>query len=529
MSDSRASGEPPLGRRLLSVRRLSKTFPGTRALHNVSFDLHTGEVVAVVGQNGSGKSTLVKLLAGVHRADPGGEVLVGDATEGLVPASDARDRLHFVHQNLGLIPSLNTIENLDLSRRLGSGWLRPLNLRKERARAVEMLQSFDTTLDVDVPVAELTPAQRAVVAITRALDGWTRNDNVLVLDEPTAALHGEEVGALFTAIRRVAHQGAGVIFISHRLDEVIDLADRVVALRDGEIVAIIDGRDIDNNRLVELIARGDLPELSGARTSDVEAEPVLQVRDLRADRVNGVDLEIAAGEVVGVSGLLGSGCEQLAGAVFGSVGRLGGEVRIRGLSVPGSSPSRAVKAGMAFVPSDRARDGAVLSMSARENLTLAELSSLQGVLGHLSRRSERIEVQSWFAKVGARPVDPERPLALFSGGNQQKVVLAKWLRTAPSVLLLDEPTQGVDVGAKASIYELIIGAARAGAAVLVSSSDSTELAALCSRILVLRDGRVAAQIKPDSLTEARLIRESLGLTEAQTSTVLGAAQEESHV
>lgn len=501
---------------LLEVRHVSKTFPGVRALREVSLTVGSGEIVALVGHNGSGKSTLVKLLAGIHHPDDGGSIMVHEgAGEPPLSGADARRRLHFIHQDLGLIEQLSAVENLDLGRPLGARGLKPSPTRRERTRAIEVIAQFGASFDVEVPIATLTPAERAIVAIARALDGWTSARNVLVLDEPTSALHGDESEKLYEAVRRVAAKGAGVIFISHRLDEVVALADRAVVLRDGRLVADEPRGSFDHDTLVEHIAGGEIAVAHRSHAA-VANDARLQAAGLAGPGIASVDLEVRAGEIVGITGLVGSGREHLAGILFGLHPRTAGTVSVDGRRVPPSDPAAAIAAGVGFVPADRRRKGAIMTMNARENLTLPRLGPLCRHAG-LVRAAEDREARRWMDYVDVLPAAPERPLALFSGGNQQKVVLAKWLRIDPVVLILDEPTQSVDVGAKAAIYDLILGAAAAGAAVLVSSSDTKELADLCRRVLVLREGRVAAEIKTRDLTEARLVRETLG---RQTATVL---------
>jgi ribose transport system ATP-binding protein len=483
---------------LLQVRGLSKSFPGLKALDDVSLEVSSGEIVALVGQNGSGKSTLVKVLAGVHQPDPGSEVELA-AVDGRAAG------LHFIHQDLGLVGQLTTIENLDLGHELGRKALLPAPVRAERERAEELIAGFGAEVDVRAPVESLTAAERTIVAIARALDGWEHDRNVLVLDEPTASLHGEEVDKLFTAVRRVAERGAGVIFISHRLDEVIELADRVVCLRDGRLIADVPRGGYDHDDLVELIAGEALAAAEDVARPRPMGEPVMRARGVGGSTIGSLDLDLQAGEILGVSGVLGSGREEVAGVIFGAapgeVGRL--------------DPRRAIAAGVAYVPGDRHRQGAVMTMSARENMTLPRLRPLRRLFGRLDQREEKREVGRWVERVAVRPAEPERALQLFSGGNQQKVVLAKWLRNEPKVLLLDEPTQGVDVGAKAGIYELIASSAAAGAGVLVCSSDAKELALICDRVLVMRDGRAVAEMRRSELSEASLVRAALD--EGQTS------------
>jgi ABC-type sugar transport system ATPase subunit len=500
--------------RLLTVTGLSKTFPGLKALDEVDLAVDSGEIVALVGQNGSGKSTLVKVLSGIYEADPGAQVTVGG------PAAQANhgatELIHVIHQDLGLVPQLNTVENLDLSRHYGARAAMPTQRRAEIAHARELLGQFDADFDVTAPVGTLTPAERAIVAIARALDGWEYPQGLLILDEPTAALHSEEVERLFTAVRRVASRGAGVIFVSHRLDEVMDLSDRVVVLRDGRVVADTHVTRLNHNELVRLIVGSALEESSPRDRRD-PGKVALSVRGLGGRRVQGFDLDLGAGEVVGLSGIIGSGREHVTGLLAGALPRSDGEVAVAGAALAPSDPQAAISAGLAYVPADRRADGAVMTMRVRENMTLPNLRRLRRRFGWLDTSAERREVSDWVQRIELRPADPERPLELFSGGNQQKVVLAKWLRNNPRVLLLDEPTQGVDVGAKQAIYELVHAAADDGAAVLMASSDTAELATVCDRVLVMRDGAVCAEVKGGELTEERLVLESLALNQSTAS------------
>jgi ribose transport system ATP-binding protein len=489
---------------LLSVRGLSKTFPDLKALDRVDLEVPGGEIVALVGQNGSGKSTLVKVLAGVHQPDRGGAISRGP---------DGETALHFIHQDLGLIEGLTTIENLDLDGRSGRAVIGPIRPRPERRRAEALTADFGGSFDVTRPVGELSAAERSIVAFARALGNWEHPHNVLILDEPTAALHGEEVQKLFVAVHRAAERGAGVVFISHRLDEVVELADRVVVLRDGRLVADARRGEFDQGRLVELIT-GSVAAPVTRHEPRLGGEPMLRVRGLRGATLRGLDFDLRAGEVLGVSGVLGSGREHVAPTLFSSAEGAVSEFGVEGRPLRDRHPWTAIRAGLGYVPADRHRDGAVMTMSARENLTLPRLRSLRRFGGRLDRRAERREVDVWCRRVALRPPDPERPLELFSGGNQQKVVLAKWLRNQPKVLLLDEPTQGVDVGAKAGIYELIAEAAAGGAGVVVASSDAKELALICDRVLVLYDGELRAELERPRLTEAQLVTAGLGSTGA---------------
>jgi ABC-type sugar transport system ATPase subunit len=496
------------GRTIMSVHEIIKDFPGLRALDGVSMEVHSGEILALLGQNGSGKSTLVKILAGVYSPDSGTVHVHGGSADAAV-----RDRLHVLHQDLGLIGSLSTVENLALNGHRAGVGLGPLRRRAENARARAVLARFGIDIDIHAPVARLTPAQRTVVAIARAMDGWTDPRSVLVLDEPTAALQGEEVGVLFSAVREAARAGAGVVFISHRLEEVVELAGRVVVLRDGRLVADTAAAGLTSTELGELILGRSVT--AGAKPvverPEHDERPALTVRGLTGGVLRPFDIDVRAGEVVGIAGNLGSGRELVAGLVFGSVRRSGGTVTLVTGPLQRARPSESVRRGMAYVPADRHADGAVMAHDVVENMTLPLLRPLCRGRIHVDRAREWAETRDWSARVGVHPVLPRRPLGLFSGGNQQKVVIARWLRTAPVVLLVEEPTQGVDIGSSESIRSLIVDAARRGAAVLVASSDNADLMRMCSRVIVLRDGVRTAELHGRSLSDRRLTEECLGV------------------
>ncbi len=483
---------------LLQVRGLLKAFPGLRALDDLDVDVHSGEIVAIVGHNGSGKSTLMKILAGVYSADAG-EIVTAPGTE-----------LHFIHQDLALVEQLSAAENLALRRGEGAGALTPYRGRRGRERALELISRFGAPFDVTCPLRRLTPAQRAVVAISRALDGWTHSRNVLFLDEPTESLHHTEVEVLFEAVRRLAAEGAGVVFVSHRLDEVRALAHRVVGLRDGRKVADRPVAGMTESQLVEIVT-GVEESTTGARVSHAHGEPVLRVRGLRGGSVAELDLDLRAGEIVGVAGSLGSGREAVPSLLYGASPAEATVFELDGVAYPLRSPARSLQQGMSFAPADRGRLAVVRDMSARENFTLPHLARTSPAFAPIPARRERADAAEVFADYGVRPPRTEQRISLFSGGNQQKIVMARSLSHSPSVLLLDEPTQGVDVGAKSAIYAAIERGAAGGTAVLVSSSDAKELAALCDRVLVMRDGLVGAELRGDQLTERRLVAEAYGL------------------
>ena len=503
--------EEDAGEPALLVRGLSKSFEATRALLPLDLTVPRGEIHALLGENGSGKSTFIKLLSGYHRPD-GGEAFVGGTR--LAPGSAVSSHAagcRFVHQDLGLIASETVLDNLYA----GVGYptvLGTVNDRAARRAAAGDLARAGVDLDPRKVVGTLSPAEQTAVAIARALrPGDGGGPRLLVLDEPTARLPEREVGVLLDLIRTVSRAGVAVIYVSHRIDEVLEVAQAVTVLRDGQKVASRPVAGLDRAGLVTLLADGAVEEADvSAHVPPADDAPVV----LAASRVSSaalreVSVEVRQGEVVGISGITGSGREAILPTIFGGLPRFLGEVRVTGTLVPPQRPDLSVAAGVAYLPPERARSG-VGGQTARENLVLAGLRK-HWRWPRLSRRGERAEARSWFQRLAVRPGGAvEQPLASFSGGNQQKILFGKWLRLGPRVLLLDEPTQGVDIATKAALHKEILAAAEAGACAVVSSSDAGELIAVCHRILVMRDGKVAGTLSGKDRTLANLTHESFG-------------------
>ena len=497
---------------VLEIAHLSKTYPGQVALDDATLVVRPGEIHALVGQNGSGKSTLIKLVAGYVKADHGGDVRFSGQPIDLWTADRSiRERIRVVHQDLGLVPTLSTVENLGLGRGYHTGFGGRIRWRSEVRRAQQLLLAFGLAPDVRQPVATLTNAERAAVAIMRALQDWdTDQPGLLILDEPTASLDRQEVDALFREVRRVASAGAGVLFVSHILEEVLGLADRITVLRDGRVVAAgIPTDGLDEAALVELIVGRPVADLFPEH-HEAHGRPVLEAEMVFGVTLRGVNLKVHAGEILGVAGLAGSGRDEIAGALFGATPRFAGKVLVDKRKVF-ATPRDSIRAGIALVPADRKVAGLDPEDRLRDHVPLPRLGPLQR-RGMLSRRAVNETSADWIDRLDVQPPLLDRRMEKFSGGNQQKAVMARWLRIEPKVLLLDEPTQGVDVGAKASIYRQIRNAADDGMAVLVASSDAEELAHLCDRVLVCRSGTVAIELRGSSLTEERIIAETLGAT-----------------
>ncbi|MGB0114931.1 MAG: sugar ABC transporter ATP-binding protein [Ilumatobacteraceae bacterium] len=506
---------------VLDIAQLSKTYPGQVALDAATLQVQPGEIHALVGQNGSGKSTLIKLLGGYVKADHGAQVRFGGRDVDLWALDrDERQRIRIVHQDLGLVPTLSTVENLGLGHGYHTGSLGQIKWRSEVRRAQDLLLAFGLAPDVRQPVATLSAAERAAVAIMRALQDWdTSRPGLLVLDEPTASLNRGEVDALFREVRRVAEQGAGVLFVSHMLDEVLSLADRVTVLRDGKVVAGgVSVVDLDERRLVELIVGRSMTDLY-PDTDHVVGRPVMEADNVFGITLRGVTLKIHEGEVLGIAGLVGSGREEIAGALFGATPRFAGKVLVDKHKVF-ATPRDSIIAGVAFVPADRKAVGLDMQERLHQHIPLPRLGPFQGRF-RLHQRALRRDAGEWAERLDVQPLNLDRRMEKFSGGNQQKAVLARWLRTEPKVLLLDEPTQGVDVGAKASIYQHVRDAADDGMAVMVASSDAEELVHLCDRVLVFRSGSIAVELRGNTLSEDRLVAETLGATSHRKSMRVG--------
>ena len=499
---------------VLSLRSVTKSFGAQLALDSVDLDIRSGEIHAVVGQNGCGKSTLVKLLAGYHGPDSGSEATVaGESFElgSLTAANNAG--LRFVHQDLGLIDDLTVAENffMDTHR----GWVHPISKGEERSRTARAVEDFGYDIDPRALVGSLSAAQRTAVAIVRALRG-EKPPSLLVLDEPTASLPGPDARLLFDALRRLSRAGGSVLFISHHLDEVMGLADTVTVLRDGRRIATAPTHDLSYDRLVELMlgrpltprAQSDVPSANTAS----DRVPRLTVRNAHGGGLHGLDFDVHPGEVLGIAGLTGSGRESIAGAIAGQTSHFG-TVAIDGRPVRPGDPADALARGLAYAPAERRRDALLSAATLRENLTIADFRSISR-RGRLSRRLERKDVETWMETLDVRPPIQERVIDQFSGGNQQKVVLGRLLRTNPKVLVLDEPTQGVDVGAKATIHNLIVRAASAGAAVIVCSTDDEELVQVATRVLGLRRGRLGAELSGTAMTVERIEEEQLRVAAA---------------
>ncbi|MCA1711203.1 MAG: sugar ABC transporter ATP-binding protein [Actinobacteria bacterium] len=483
----------------VAVRGLSKTYAGTLALDSLDLDIRPGEIHALLGGNGSGKSTTIKILAGVVSPDEGGELTFGDGdtvhAESWTPARAHAAGLRFVHQQPAVFPELTVAENLAIGagfpRRAGGG----IDWKALNARTAVLLEKYRVNATPTTPLGALRAADRSRVAIVRALqDSDDAEGGLLVLDEPTAALPAAEVEHLLETLRGYAAAGQTILYVSHRLDEVLSVADRVTVLRDGRKVDTVHNDGLTESDLVQMIVGRAMDRAFPAPRETPAEDVALQVRGLAGGPLRGVDLDLRRGEVLGIAGLLGSGRSELLRMLFGAYPATAGSVTLDGKRYDAADPKQAMRAGVAYVPEERQADAVFAQESVRHNLSAGQAWDFYRNL-FFRHADERTATTRSISEFLVRTRSDKQPVETLSGGNQQKVVLARWLRQRPKVLLLDEPTQGVDVQARAEIYDLVRRATAAGTSVLLVASDTEELAHASDRIAVLKGGRITAVVE----------------------------------
>jgi len=480
---------------LLRVEGVTKRFLGTLALSDLDFEVGAGEIHALLGENGAGKSTLIKILAGVYAAD-GGRFFIRDKE---VDPAVARLPIGFIHQDLGLVRSMTVAENIALT----TGYARTrgvIDWRAVRRKAADVLAAAGVTVDPDVRVEMLSAAERSLVAIARSL---ALGRDLLALDEPTAALPETDVAHLFAALDRLRSRGVGIIYVTHRLDEVFRIADQVTVLRDGRNVGTSPVKQISPAELVLRIVGHQVAERSPVRPVTTD-ERVLELDGVRTDSVGPVSLAVNAGEIVGLVGLTGAGHHTVGRVIFGDIRPLAGSIRVGGMPVSIRSPMDAMDLKIGFVSSQRADESLFSSLTVRVNIFPNPASYVSSRLPLMNQSLERARTDLVLERFDVRPRDPDRPMATLSGGNQQKVVLARWLAAGSRCLVLEEPTAGVDVGARADIYRILDESLSAGNVVLLVSSDFEEVARVCHRAIVFNRGRIVARLRHEDLTVHRL-------------------------
>jgi L-arabinose transport system ATP-binding protein len=485
----------------IEIRGMTKSFPNVNALVDVSIDVNPGEILALMGENGAGKSTLLKILSGDYQPDAGTVMRDGEVLSFGSPRDARNAGIRVIYQEPEIIPGVNVAENI---------YAGELPLRGpflDRARLDGLVAEdlrrygFEGVLPTNLMGDMLSPAQRQLVEIMRALKSGVR---VLALDEPTSSLTDEEVDRLFTLVRRLRVDGVAIIYVSHRINEILRLADRVAVMRDGKLVAVRAARGLTQGEIVRLMVGRELTDVF-RRKPAVQDRVVLKVEGIRSDWHKGIDFEIRAGEVVGFAGLVGAGRTELAKVIFGELPRTAGTITVDGRDAPISSPTSAIHYGIGLAPEDRKREGLILIRSVIENASLAILPRLTR-FGFIQRGLERRIGSEFVRRLAVKTPSLDQEVGKLSGGNQQKVVLARWLAAKPKLLILDEPTRGIDVGAKAEIYRLIDELANEGLGIMFISSELPEILGLSDRIYVMQNGRITGELQGgEGVTEEQVL------------------------
>jgi ribose transport system ATP-binding protein len=490
---------------VLQMRGICKQYPGVRALNDAALEVHAGEVHVLLGENGAGKSTLMKILSGACRADAGEILLNGVAVDTADPRTARKLGISTIYQELTLVPHLSVAENIFLGK-APSRWPGLVDWPQMRRDAARILDGLGVSIDPDIRVRHLRLAQQQMVEVARALADDAR---ILVMDEPTSALSEREVAQLFATIERLTAGGVAVIYISHRMEEVFRIGRRVTVLRDGCHVATRNIADVTVPDLVRLMANRDIAD-HYPRRSHARGEELLRVEALGGGGLHEVSFTLHRGEVLGIAGLIGAGRTRLARAIAGADPMSQGQVRINGKAVRISSPADAVRCRIGFLPEDRKQQGLVLGMSVERNMSMPRLGALSR-FGVIDARRERRDAEEAIASLRIRTPGPDQTVLNLSGGNQQKVVLAKWLATRAEILIFDEPTRGIDVASRHDIYLLMNRLVEEGAGIIMISSDLPEVLGMSDRILVMRGGTVQADLAAHEATDTGVLQAALGV------------------
>jgi len=492
---------------ILQTKGITKLFPGVRALNEVNFTLNKGEIRALVGENGAGKTTFVKILSGAYQPDKGEIFLRGRKVVIPDPYQAQHMGISIVYQELNLIPYLSVARNIML-RREPRVLLGLVDSKKLVDEAKNLMEALDLKLDPNLLVCELPVAQQQLVAIVRALSA---NPDILILDEPTASLAEHEVKHLFKVLRNLKERGVSIIFISHRLEEVFEIADSVTVLKDGEVVATKNVKEINQDELIKMMVGREFVNIFPSKGgSEIKDEVIFSIRGLtRKGVLKNINLDLRKGEIVTIAGLQGQGQAELVRAIFGIDSIDNGEIYLEGKKIEIKNPKDAIEKGIGFLSEDRKTEGLVLCRSIRENISLPTLRKRQ-VGGFIKRGEEKRVVQEQVKTLDIRTPSIEQETQFLSGGNQQKVIIAKWLLANPKVIIFDEPTLGIDVGTKIEIYHRLRNLARGGTGILIVSSDMIEIIGISDRVLVMFEGEIVAEIPAEKLTEERIMTAAAG-------------------
>lgn len=499
-----SSTPPDGGQAILSLRHITKTYPGVVALEDVSLDFRAGEIHALLGENGAGKSTLIKVIAGAVTPDAGEVETAGQILPGLSPSLSRSLGVEVIYQEFNLVPTLSAAENICLGEY--QGWR--TNFAAMRAKARALFDDLNVSIDPDTLVRDLSSSQQQLVEIAKAL---SKTPRILIMDEPTAPLSLAEVENLFRVVRRVRERGTSIVYISHRMDEIFALSDRVSVLRDGCHVATLDTPLTDRDTLIQLMVGRTLKETYPPRKPAGEAV-ALEAVGLTGNGNRDISFKLHKGEILGVAGLIGAGRTELAKLIIGAASREAGELRLHGRPVHFGAPTEAIAAGIGLIPENRKEEGCFLDQPIRWNISIGALRWLKGRVG-IDKRAETVLARRYSGELRIKTPDIEQRVGALSGGNQQKVVIAKILASRTDVMIFDEPTRGIDVGARGEIYRLMVELAAEGYAILMITSDMEELLGMSDRIMVLHEGRITGLLDRSQSTQERIMSLASGVTE----------------
>ena len=501
-----------MGDMFIRMENISKTFPGIKALDDVSIDINKGEVLGLVGENGAGKSTLIKILSGVHEPDNGAKITIGDKTVDHIATKDSlKSGIVVIYQDFSLFPNLTVRENIAISQQLESG-KKVISWKKMNQVAAKALDELGVNIDLGARLGSLSIAKQQLVAIARAL---VYDAQVIVMDEPTSTLSKGEVEVLFKIIKMLKERGIGIVFITHKFEELFIVSDRITVLRDGKHVGTYLASEVSHDELIYLMVGR---EVTSERLKGKDfREEVLSVESIsKKGNFKDVSFSVRKGEIIGITGLVGAGRTEVAHAIFGLNPPESGRILLEGKVIKPRSPKDAISLGIAYVPESRQLEGLVLRQNVESNITLSTIKSFANRLSFINFKNREKSAEDWIAKLGVRPGYPDMLASKLSGGNQQKVVVAKWLSTHPKILVVDEPTNGVDVGAKREIHLLLRKLADEGMGIVVVSSELPEVLAISDRILVMRQGRIVAEFDGDNATQEAIM--NMAVSKSRIST-----------
>lgn len=491
--------------KIIELKKVNKHYGGVHALKDVDFSLNQGEIHCLIGQNGCGKSTMIKVISGVIGVDPGSEVILdGKKSTGGLARQAMAAGVRVIYQDLSIFPNLTVAENIAFDQHVDSA-VKGVNWSRMYKKAQEVLDRMKIQLDLDVLVEELSIADRQLVAIARAL---ATNAKLLIMDEPTSSLTRKEVNVLFTIIKSLQAKGLTILFVSHKLDEIIEISERITVMRDGCIISTFENTDVKEEKLAQLISGQQITYQQ--KFTEHEEETVLEVERLsRARQYEDVSFSVKKGEIVGIIGLLGAGRTELASSIFGMNPPDSGRILLHGKEVKFKSNRDAIASRIAYVPEDRLLQGLVLNQSVENNTIISIIQKLKNKIGILDKKECTSITQNWIDELHIKSAKPEINASAMSGGNQQKIVISKWLSTEPEVLILDQPTNGIDIAAKNTIYELIRDLSAKGMSIILISDEAAEVYYNCPRALVMHKGKIIKELDCSAITESEFSQEVL--------------------